>query len=131
LLALVVTPTLHARPPSSAADVTLFNAANGVRAAAGLQPLKWDNALASAAHEHALRMANANTLSHQLPGEPPPQDRARHAGVRFSMMAENVALGTSIPGLHTLWMNSPPHRANLLDPQLNAIGISVVHTGNT
>ena len=28
-------------------------------------------------------------------------------------------------------MNSPPHRGNLLDPQLNAIGISVVQSGNT
>jgi uncharacterized protein YkwD len=131
LLALILTPTLHARPQSSAADVTLLNAANRDRAAAGLSPLKWDNALASAAHQHALRMAKANTLSHQLPGEPPMQDRARRAGAHFSMVAENVAQGPNVPGLHTQWMNSPPHRANLLDPQLNAIGISVVQSGNT
>lgn len=131
LLALILTPTLHARPQSSVADVTLLKAANHDRAAAGLPPLKWDNALATAAHEHALRMAKANTLSHQLPGEPPMQDRARRAGAHFSMVAENVAQGPSVPGLHTQWMNSPPHRANLLDAQLNAIGISVVHSGNT
>lgn len=131
LLALILTPTLHARPQSSAADVTLLNAANRDRAAAGLSPLKWDNALATAAHQHALRMAKANTLSHQLPGEPPMQDRARRAGAHFSMVAENVAQGPSVAGLHTQWMNSPPHRANLLDPQLNAIGISVVQSGNT
>lgn len=131
LLALILTPTLHARPQSSAADVTLLNAANRDRAAAGLAPLKWDNALATAAHQHALRMAKANTLSHQLPGEPPMQDRARRAGAHFSMVAENVAQGPSVAGLHTQWMNSPPHRANLLDPQLNAIGISVVQSGNT
>lgn len=130
LLALVLTPTLHARPQTSAADVALLNAANHDRAAAGLPPLKWDDALATAAHQHALRMAQANTLSHQLPGEPPMQDRARHAGARFSMIAENVAEGPSIPGLHTQWMNSPPHRANLLDPQLNAVGISVVQAGS-
>lgn len=131
LLALILTPTLHARPQSSAADVTLLNAANRDRAAAGLSPLKWDNALATAAHQHALRMAKANTLSHQLPGEPPMQDRARRAGAHFSMVAENVAQGPSVPGLHKQWMNSPPHRANLLDPQLNAMGISVVQSGNT
>jgi len=130
-LALILTPTLHARPQSSAADVTLLNAVNRDRAAAGLSSLKWDNALASAAHQHALRLAKANTLSHQLPGEAPMQDRARHAGAHFSMIAENVAQGPSVPGLHTQWMNSPPHRANLLDPQLNAVGISVVQSGNT
>jgi uncharacterized protein YkwD len=126
--ALILTPTLHAQ--NSAADLTLFNAANRDRAAAGLPPLKWDDALASAAHDHALKMARANALPHQLPGEPPMQDRARYAGARFSLIAENVAEGRSISGLHTQWMNSSPHRANLLDPQLNSIGISVVQSGN-
>jgi hypothetical protein len=128
LMVLILASTLNAQ--NSAADSTLLNAANRDRAAAGLHPLKWDNALAEAAHQHALRLARANTLSHQLPGEPPMQDRARQAGARFSMIAENVAEGPSVAGLHTQWMNSPPHRANLLDPELNAVGISVVQSGN-
>ncbi|HYA63995.1 MAG TPA: CAP domain-containing protein [Candidatus Sulfotelmatobacter sp.] len=131
LLALILTPTLHAaRAQASAADVTLLNAANRDRAAVGLPPLQWDNALAAAAHQHALLMAQRNALSHQFPGEPPMQDRARHAGARFSLIAENVAEGLTVAGLHTQWMNSPPHRANLLDPELNAVGISVVQSGN-
>ena len=68
--------------------------------------LRWDPALAAAAHQHALRMAQANQLSHQFPGEPPVQDRARQAGARFSVIAENVAQGPSVAGLHTQWMNS-------------------------
>jgi hypothetical protein len=132
LLALVLTPTLNARPPqSSVADQTLLNAANRDRAAAGLLALQWDPALAAAARQHALCMARANQLSHQFPGEPPMQDRARQAGARFSLIAENVAQGPSVTGLHTQWMNSAPHRANLLDPDLNAVGISVVQSGNT
>ena len=128
-IALCVTPVLRAQ--TSAADRTLLDAANRDRAAAGLQPLRWDPALATAAHQHALRMAKANTLSHQLPGESPMQDRARHAGARFSLIAENVALGPSVSGLHLQWMNSPPHRANLLDKDLNSVGISVVQSGQT
>jgi hypothetical protein len=77
-----------------------------------------------------MRMAQMNTLSHQFPGEPPIQDRARHAGARFSLIAENVAEGPSVTGLHIQWMNSPPHRANLLDRELNSVGISVVQSGN-
>ena len=42
------------------------------------------------------------------------------------MIAENVAEGPSAEFIHTSWMNSPHHRANLLDPDLTAIGISVV-----
>jgi hypothetical protein len=132
LLALFLTPTSHAaRPQASAADTTLLNAANRERAAAGLTALQWDPALAAAAHQHALRMARRNALSHQFPGEPQMQERARQAGARFSLIAENVALGPSIAGLHTQWMNSPPHRANLLDPDLNSVGISVVQLGST
>jgi hypothetical protein len=130
LLALFLTPTSHAaRPQASSADKTLLNAANRDRAAAGLPALQWDPALASAAHQHTVRMAKMKALSHQFPGEPPMQDRARQAGARFSLIAENVAQGRSVTGLHTQWMNSPPHRANLLDPQLNSVGISVVQSG--
>ncbi|HXX17684.1 MAG TPA: CAP domain-containing protein [Candidatus Eremiobacteraceae bacterium] len=131
LLALFVAPTLHpAFPQTSVADQTLLNAANRDRAAAGLSALHWDPALAKAAHEHAVRMAQSNQLSHQFPGEPPVQDRARQAGARFSQIAENVAQGTNVTNIHMQWMNSPPHRANLLDPELNAVGISVVQSGN-
>ncbi len=70
-------------------------------------------------------MAQQNTLSHQLPGEAEPVARARKAGARFSVFAENVADGPSTGEIHEGWMNSPPHRKNLLDPQLNSIGIAV------
>jgi uncharacterized protein YkwD len=126
--AFLLTPALRAQ--TSQADQTLFNAANHDRAAAGLPPFKWDAALATAAHQHALRMAQANQLSHQFPGEPPMQDRARQAGARFSTIAENVAQGPTPAGIHNQWMNSAPHRANLLATDLNAIGISVVQSGN-
>ena len=52
------------------------------------------------------------------------------AGARFSLIAENIAQGVSAQDLHTKWMNSPAHRANLLDHELNAIGIAVIQSGN-
>jgi hypothetical protein len=52
-------------------------------------------------------------------------DRASQAGARFSSLAENVAEGPSAESIHHQWMNSPPHRANLLDPQLDSVGIAV------
>ncbi len=131
-LLLTLSPALvSAHPQSSVADKSLLDAANKDRAAENLPPLKWDPALATAAHQHALRMAKLNQLSHQFPGEPSLQDRAREAGARFSVIAENVAQGATIGAIHTQWMNSPPHRANLMDPTLNAVGISVVQSGST
>lgn len=145
LTALLVTRVLHAETPetSAAADPSasrsaigsaervLLDAANRDRQAHGLKPLQWDSALASAARAHAQHMAQRNTLSHQFPGEAPMQDRARQAGARFSLVAENVAQGPTATGIHTQWMNSPPHRENLLDPGLNSIGIAVVRSGST
>jgi hypothetical protein len=104
----------------------LFDEANRERTQRGLSPLKWDAQLAAAARQHASLMAQQNTLAHQLPGEPEPPARARAAGAKFSALAENVADGPSIGEIHAGWMESPPHRKNILDPQLNSVGISVV-----
>ncbi|HEY1469847.1 MAG TPA: CAP domain-containing protein [Candidatus Acidoferrum sp.] len=139
VLALLVTLTSHAsgsaarssRPQPGAPESQLLEAANRDRAAAGLRPLQWDVSLAAAARQHAQRMVQANALSHQFPGEPLLQQRATQAGAHFSVIAENVAQGPSASHLHQQWMNSPPHRANLLDPDLNAVGIAVVQSGGT
>jgi hypothetical protein len=135
LTAMLLTPSLHAtasssRPQGNTPESILLNAANHDRAAIGLAPFQWDANLAAAARLHAQRMAQRSTLSHQFPGEQPLQVRAMEAGARFSLIAENVAEGPSPQGLHAQWMNSPPHRANLLDRELNSIGIAVVQSGN-
>ncbi len=112
------------------AERALFDALNRERTAQGLPALQWDEALASAAREHALRMAQRNTLSHQLPGEPAVQDRATRAGARFSLIAENIAVAPTPATIHSAWMQSPHHRENILDPELNVVGIAVIKGGD-
>ncbi len=107
----------------------LFDLANQERSSRGIPALKWDASLAEAARGHALRMAQQNTLSHQFPGEPDLPTREKQAGAKMSAAAENIAVGPSATAIHTGWMNSPPHRRNLLDPRLNSIGIAVVQQG--
>lgn len=119
-----------ARPQGNSPEAVLFNAANRDRIAIGLAPFQWDANLAAAARLHAQRMAQHYTLSHQFAGEQPLQVRAMQAGARFRLIAENVAEGPTAQGLHHQWMNSAPHRANLLDRDLNSIGIAVVQSGN-
>jgi uncharacterized protein YkwD len=109
-----------------AAAAELFQSANRERTSRNLPPLREDPKLVSAAWLHAKRMAAAGTLSHQLPGEPDLIERIRQAGVHSSMVAENVAEGSRAAQIHRKWMHSAPHRANLLDPRANAIGIAVV-----
>jgi uncharacterized protein YkwD len=113
------------QPQTGSPERALFDAANRERAAKGLGLLRWDESLATAAREHAQLLAQRNILSHQLPGEPPLEDRARQAGARYSVIAENVADGATPEAIHIGWMRSAPHRANLLAPELTSVGIAV------
>jgi Cysteine-rich secretory protein family len=109
----------------SADEKLLLDAANRERAAAGLHALKWDDALAAAARQHAQLMVRENVLSHQLPGEPPLDQRAAQAGAKYAMLAENVAIGPNPEEIHDGWMHSPGHRRNILNAELTAIGIAI------
>jgi len=120
-------PGSFARPPqTTSAEGQLFYSVNRERTAQGLSALQWDDALASAAREHASQMALHNLMSHQLVGEPELLTRASAAGARFSVIAENIAVGPDPATIHTAWMHSAGHRANILSPQLSAVGIAVV-----
>ncbi|MGC1106327.1 MAG: CAP domain-containing protein [Candidatus Acidiferrales bacterium] len=136
ITALIVIAFVVLLPRCSAAQAkieesarVLFDLANQERSSRGIPALKWDASLAEAARGHALRMAQQNTLSHQFPGEPDVPTREKQAGAKMSAAAENIAVGPSTASIHTGWMNSPPHRHNLLDPRLNSIGIAVVQQG--
>ena len=104
----------------------LFALANQSRAEQGAGPLKWDSALAEAALAHCRRMAAESELSHRYGGEPGLSDRAGQAGAHFSLIEENIALGSYVDQIHTGWMHSPGHRANLLNPNVDHVGIAVV-----
>ena len=121
--ALSALPATTQQPDAMAQKI--FDLTNRDRAAHDLPPLHWDPALAAAAAAHADRMKEEKTLSHQYPDEPDLTGRAAHAGARFQALAENIAMGPSAEALEKQWMNSVPHRTNILDPQMNAIGIAV------
>jgi len=135
VLAATLLPAMAALPSSprpaigSVAEQYLFSAANAERAQRGLQPLRWDETLHRAAQRHAGEMAARESISHQYPGEPDLAGRGHAAGARFTVIAENVAEAWSAPEIHTAWMRSPDHRANLLDPHVNSVGISVMRRG--
>jgi len=115
-----------AQDKPSGPERKLFDSANHERKELGLAPLQWDAALASAAQGHAETMAQHNAISHQFPGEPDFSRRTRDAGAHFTIIAENVAVGPDADEIHDAWMKSPGHRRNLLDPELTALGVSVV-----
>jgi hypothetical protein len=111
---------------TSIAEQYLVAAANSERVQRGLPALHWDGKLYRAADYHAAQMASRGSISHQFPGEPDVSVRAQEAGVRFSVISENVAMAPSAVQIHSLWMNSPHHRDNLLDPQVDSVAVRVL-----
>jgi hypothetical protein len=74
-------------------------------------------------------MAGQPALSHQYNGEPDLVARAGTAGAHFRSVAENLAIAPDPQALEQEWMHSPLHRANILNPQMNGIGVALVRQG--
>src|SRR5205085_6907705 len=109
----------------------LLALANQSRRQAGVPALKLDSGLSTAARVHAQTMLEARQLSHQFHGEPSlPQRLASATPLLLDHEGENVALDYDAQHGHEHLMLSPPHRANLLNPAYNVVGLGVVRNGD-
>jgi uncharacterized protein YkwD len=126
ILALIVTLGGAVARAQSAEEKQLLDLVNQERAKAGAGPLEWNDRLAQAALKHSRLLEENQDLSHQFAGEPGLQERVGATGLRFNAVAENVAEAPDIAAIHTGLMHSPGHRANILNPDYNAVGISIV-----
>jgi hypothetical protein len=104
----------------------LYALANQARASYGLAPLRWDPALAASAMQHCVLMARASQIEHRYRNEADVPLRASQSGAHFSLIEENIASGPYASGIQQAWMNSPEHRANLLNPSIDRVGLAVV-----
>lgn len=114
---------------------------NAERANYGLPPLAWNPNLANVARAHSQDMADMGRLSHVGSDGSQPLDRIMRAGFSSncatseninapenrgtSISVENVAQ-TMPERVVASWMNSPPHRANILNPNKRHIGVGAV-----
>ncbi len=113
------------------AERILLDLANQARARAGAPSLALDPGLCAAARAHAEAMFAARQLSHQFVGEPSlPQRLASATRTQLDQEGENVALDFDAEDGHKHLMLSAPHRANLLNPSYNVIGLGVVRSGD-
>ncbi len=109
----------------------LLALANQLRKQAGAPPLTLDTGLSEAARTHALAMLEARQLSHQFVGEPSLALRvSATTQLLVDQEGENVALDYDAQHGHEHLMLSPPHRANLLNPAYNVVGLGVVRSGD-
>ena len=96
---------------------------NAIRAKAGRSPLKVSAALTKAAAGHVRDMAANNFFSHTGSDGSRMSDRARRVGYGFCHIAENIGAGyPSVDAALKGWMDSPPHRKNMLSPNVTELG---------
>jgi uncharacterized protein YkwD len=151
LIALVATGTLVASASASAADcgpvdtqVTGLSEAqmessitcliNDERSSNGLPPVAPNGDLRQAALSHSNEMISQSYFEHTSPAGVTFMDRIEATGymrgARTWTVGENLVWGTgplSTPqALVTAWMNSPPHRENLLRPTFRELGVAAV-----
>jgi len=135
---------------------SIYRQINQIRVEKGLKPLSWNPLLAKAANDHSRDMINRNYFGHDTPEGATPQGRASKAGYSYPC-GENI-WGQLSPAMSFLvpipipipipipvwlfsttsgniaercvldWMNSPGHRANMLDGRYNEIGVGISST---
>ncbi len=98
---------------------------NAFRAEHGLDALERSEVLQEVAEGHARDMAAKDYFAHEGPGGETLTDRAMAAGYGYCRIAENIAKGQeTAEAVFEGWRGSPPHRENMLLPDLTDYGLA-------
>ncbi|WP_075617777.1 CAP domain-containing protein [Paenisporosarcina indica] len=135
------TPTTPAKPtapaptsPSasiSSIEQQVLTLTNQERSKEGLKPLAADTALMASARAKSADMSNNNYFSHNSPTLGSPFDQMKARGITYRAAAENIAMGQRTAAeVVQGWMESPGHRANIMNGNYTHIGIGYVANGN-
>jgi uncharacterized protein YkwD len=111
---------------AAVAEQEIFALINNERRTAGLFPLIWDDRLGAIARAHSRDMAGNNFIAHVSPTTGDTEQRVRRAGLRFGLILENVGQEGGVRQAHQGFMNSPGHRANVLNFKATHVGVGVV-----
>ncbi len=99
---------------------------NQERAKEGLGALRVEEKLTMVARGHSRDMFEHRYFSHYSPEGRDVGYRARHEGVEYALIGENLAYAPDVTLAHSGLMKSEGHRKNILDPAWSRIGIGVI-----
>jgi uncharacterized protein YkwD len=121
--------TVEGVRPRPDLEAQMLDLVNEERRAAGLRPLAPDPEMTEVARAHSTDMFARGYFAHVSPDGLSPFDRMTRAGVNFRVAGENLALAPTLHVAHTGLMNSPGHRANILQPSFGRLGIGIMDGG--
>ena len=111
-------------------DLTVENiidATNNERIKLNMTPFKFNPKLLSSSKRKTEDMINKQYFEHVSPDGKSVSDLGSEVGYNYIIMGENLALGdfTDSADLLEAWMNSPGHRANILNPNYQELGVYI------
>jgi uncharacterized protein YkwD len=125
-------PTELERAPEKARG--LLDAMNEARLAQGLAALEWDESLEEVAYARAKNLVENGYFDHYAPDGESAFSELAARGIRYRLAGENLArnnylenktVAAAFDGL----MNSPGHRANILEERFSSVGVAAVRDG--
>jgi len=113
----------------TADESKMLELVNQERQKAGLKPLTIDMRLVDISRKKSKDMIDKNYFGHTSPTYGTPFDALKNNGISYRYAGENLAGAPTVEQAHKGLMNSPGHRANILNPNFTHIGIGVVEGG--
>lgn len=110
----------------TADELLMLSLVNEEREKAGLGPLRFNIKLTEVARIKSQDMIDNKYFAHDSPTYGSPFEMMKQFGITYRYAAENLALHPSVESAHQGLMNSPGHRANILNPNLTEIGIGII-----
>ena len=111
-------------------EQTILDLTNKARKKEKLPALKASETLFNVARAHSANMAKQKKMEHVLDAKNP-ADRIKAAGYRYSYAGENIAAGNgwTLDEVFQTWMDSEPHKKNILTKEFTEIGIGIMRDG--
>lgn len=120
-------PVIPAISSLTADEQSMIDMLNQERAAAGVAPLKVDLRLVSVGQAKANDMKANNYFDHTSPTYGSPWAMMQQVGLTVGWAGENIAGNNSVAGAMSSLMQSPEHRANILDPRFTYVGVGIAY----
>ena len=115
----------------SAYEAEVIRLVNEIRVENGLEPLTQDWQLSRVARYKSQDMKDLGYFSHTSPTYGSPFNMMKSFGISYRAAGENIAKGYKTPAqVVDAWMNSPGHRANILNSTYTHIGVGYVASGS-
>jgi uncharacterized protein YkwD len=112
--------------PPDGTTSAIYDATNASRASAGLPPLRWDAQLSCLAGDWSKVMGDSGSMHHRDLGAV----LAASGYGAYQTVGENVLQGPpnmSGGSMHSAWMNSTEHRANILSGAFSSFAVAVYY----